>query len=208
MGGIFGGGGGDAASESVQKSTEAQLAGLKKATIEQQRQFEDYQKISEPFRESSQQALATQLGILGLGPTEADVGIGTTEYMPGDYGGYRVDVEGNVTKYEGPGQIQSDLADIITSTPGYEYAQRRAEKAALRGAAATGGLGGGNILRQLQSTNAQLASSALQNYYNQLGFTSGTGLSSYNQLAGQGMLGQQQLANINQQAQTARLSGL
>lgn len=60
------------------------------------------------------------------------------------------------------------FADFQNS-PGYQYQLQEMEKALTRNAAATGGLGGGNVLQALQRNAMGLASQDFQNYYNRLG---------------------------------------
>lgn len=298
MGGIFGGGGG-APAQAVDQASQAQMKGLKEATLEQQRQFDEYQQISAPYRGQAQQALGSQLGILGLGggyggqqsqdikpmdmtygnwmggtskafsskpvledfsgvtgtasqedidrifnekynkpPLLTDTGnawfsgvINRSNDMLKQNGMNKATEEAQALANEKARQAAFDqamngynerlnspdnfsasnvdnLTQAITSMPGYDYARKQQEKALLRNAAATGQLGGGNVLKNLQEQNIAFNSAALSDYYNQLGAVSGTGLTGYINLANQGMTGMQNMANLNQQTQQSRLSSL
>jgi len=90
-------------------------------------------------------------------------------------------------------EAQKAAFQNITNAPGVEFAQKEAERALLRNASATGGLGGGNVLRDL----SQLAAGTfLQNYntqFGQIGEVANRGYGAATTGAGlQGQLGQVQ----------------
>lgn len=119
--------------------------------------------------------------------------------------------QGALSPYQGAGQSAStQMADLqglngrqaqnaamrsYQQSPGMQYALEESERAITRNAAATGGLGGGNVLRALQENAVGLAQQDYNNYFNQLASMSNQGMNA-NQI-GAGLAGQQ--AGINAQ---------
>ena len=65
-----------------------------------------------------------------------------------------------------------------------KFLREQGERAALRNAAATGGLGGGNVLKELTRYNTGLASQDLQNQIANINQLSGRGFNAATQMAG------------------------
>lgn len=82
------------------------------------------------------------------------------------------------------GQAAFDAA--YQESPQMKFLKEQGERAALRNAAATGGLGGGNVLKELTRYNTGLASQDLQNQ-----------IANINQLSGRGFNAATQMANMN-----------
>ena len=82
------------------------------------------------------------------------------------------------------GQEAFDAA--YQESPQMKFLREQGERAALRNAAATGGLGGGNVLKELTRYNTCLASQDLQNQ-----------IANINQLSGRGFNAATQMANMN-----------
>lgn len=82
------------------------------------------------------------------------------------------------------GQEAFDAA--YQESPQMKFLREQGERAALRNAAATGGLGGGNVLKELTRYNTGLASQDLQNQ-----------IANINQLSGRGFNAATQMANMN-----------
>lgn len=94
----------------------------------------------------------------------------------------------------GPEEQARAFAEFRES-PEQAYIRERGERAVLRGAAATGGLGGGRVLQELQRQGQGLAAQDIQNRFARLGEVAGRGLTAAGQqaqLAGQeaGIIGQ------------------
>lgn len=93
-------------------------------------------------------------------------------------------------------------------SPGQAWLRDQTMQGVLNQSAAIGGLGGGNVRRELQEHAAGLASQDFGNYYNRLAGISGTGQTTGAQL---GQLGAQQSAqagNLTNMAGQARASGV
>ncbi len=82
------------------------------------------------------------------------------------------------------GQAAFDAA--YQQSPQMAFLREQGERAALRNSAATGGLGGGNVLKELTRYNTGLASQDLQNQ-----------IANINQLSGRGFNAATQMANLN-----------
>lgn len=87
-------------------------------------------------------------------------------------------------------QAQQQAFQQFTESPGQAYLRERGEQAVLRNAAATGGLGGGRVLQELQRQGMGMAAQDLDAQFNRLGQVSSAGL----QAAGQRDAAQQQAA--------------
>lgn len=89
---------------------------------------------------------------------------------------------------------QQQAMAMLQESPGQKFIRQRQQKALLRGAAATGGLGGGNVLTALQEQAAGFAQQDLQNRMAQLQALGG---GTTRTLAGmRGQFGQQQAASL------------
>ncbi len=80
------------------------------------------------------------------------------------------------------GQAAFDAA--YQESPQMKFLREQGERAALRNAAATGGLGGGNVLKELTRYNTGLASQDLQNQIANINQLSGRGFNAATQMAG------------------------
>ena len=80
-------------------------------------------------------------------------------------------------------EAQQQAIANFQSSPGQQFLQEQAELALLRNAAATGGLGGGQVLSELQRQAIGLAQQDFQNQFARLGDVTGTGLSAAGQLS-------------------------
>ena len=90
-------------------------------------------------------------------------------------------------------EAQAAAQAALQESPGQKFMRDRQERALTRNAAATGGLGGGNIQTALQEQAAGFAQQDLQNQFGRLGALSGAG----NQAVGQfGQFGTQAAGNI------------
>jgi len=96
----------------------------------------------------------------------------------------------------------------LSESPGQQFIRQRQEKALLRNAAATGGLGGGNVLSALNQQQAGFAQQDIQNQFARLGQLSGQGQSSTQQIAKLGGQTASNIANLQGQAGAARASGI
>lgn len=75
-------------------------------------------------------------------------------------------------------EAQSAAMANFQDSPGQKYLREQTERGVLRNAAAVGGLGGGNVLKALQSNAAGLAAQDFQNQFNRLGNVADRGFSS------------------------------
>ncbi len=107
----------------------------------------------------------------------------------------------------------------LSESPGQQFLRKRQEKAILRNASATGGLGGGNVLNALQENAFNLAQTDIENQFGRLGQLSGRGQQAGAELgagavrsAGDlGQFGQTNVANISNLrtgGSAARASGI
>lgn len=80
------------------------------------------------------------------------------------------------------GQAAFDAA--YQQSPQMAFLREQGERAALRNSAATGGLGGGNVLKELTRYNTGLASQDLQNQIANINQLSGRGFNAATQMAG------------------------
>lgn len=81
-------------------------------------------------------------------------------------------------------QAQAEAYAQFNQSPGQNYLTNQAERAIMRNAAATGGLGGGNVLRELQENAVGLAQQDFNNYYARLGQVGDRGFSASATAAG------------------------
>jgi len=125
-----------------------------------------------------------------------------------------------VTAGTGALGIQQDLTGIngaaaqktamgnMQPTPGQLFLQQQNEKALLAKAAATGGLGGGNVRADLNKLGVLNAAENFNTDYNRFAGISGTGQTAGSNLAGLGQQSAGSIANLQQQAGDARASGI
>lgn len=96
----------------------------------------------------------------------------------------------------------------LTESPGQQFLRQRQEKALLRNAAATGGLGGGNVLTALQQQAMDFAQQDIQNQFGRLGQLAGQGQAATTTGAQLGGAAASNIANLQGQAGAARASGI
>jgi len=70
---------------------------------------------------------------------------------------------------------QAQAFSQLQESPGQQFLRKRQEKAILRNASATGGLGGGNVLNALQENAFNLAQTDIENQFGRLGQLAGRG---------------------------------
>jgi len=137
----------------------------------------------------SEQALRQGLNA-GLASIDAGVNAASgtlSPYMQGGSGAfnYQAALSGAMGD-----QAQADAYARFQESPGQSYLRDMGEKALLRNASATGGLGGGNVLQELQRHGIGLAAQDFDNAFNRLGSLSQMGYGASNNLAGmQGQAG-------------------
>jgi len=96
-------------------------------------------------------------------------------------------------------QAQADAFDRFRNSPGQQYLLNESERAIKRNAAATGGLGGGNVQRALQENAIGLAAQDFDNSFRRLGAMSDRGLAAGGQISGNLMNTGGALANLGAQ---------
>lgn len=72
------------------------------------------------------------------------------------------------------------------ASPGQEWLQQQGERAVTRNAAALGGLGGGNVMQELQRQGQGLAAQDFNNYFQRIGMVGDRGFAGATQAAGFG----------------------
>jgi hypothetical protein len=132
----------------------------------------------------------------GLGSID-EGGVLTGEYIERGAEGFTPYTEGGAQSQQvqlalsgalGP-EAQAEAYANFQSSPGQDFLRDQAEQALLRGASATGGLGGGAIQSALQQQAMGMAQQDFGNYYDRLGGLSDRGLqasTSRGQLLGMG----------------------
>lgn len=166
-----------------------------------------------------QQGLSGQLGLLaqGIGGAQGEIDLATAQAR-GDItqgfnqatGAINPFIQGGAEASQlqaaqsgalGP-EAQAQAFQNFNQSPGQQFALQQAEQASLRNAAATQGIGGGNLQRELQRQAIGFAQQDFGNQFNRLGQVAGSG----QQAAGlqAGLFGQQgqNLSNISQQSGT------
>jgi hypothetical protein len=139
---------------------------------------------------------------LGQGGQQATQRIGETQ---GQVGGLYQQGMNFLNPYMQQGQQANDLQSALSGamgpeaqqqafaqyqqSPGVAFAQKEAERALLRNASATGGLGGGNVLRDLTQLAAGTFMQDFGNQFNRIGTVADRGLSTAT--TGAGLQGQQ-----------------
>jgi len=91
---------------------------------------------------------------------------------------------------------QEAFNQAYNESPQMAFLREQGMRANLAGAGATGGLGGGNVQKELQRFGQGLASQGLQQQINNLGMLSGQGLSATGSAAGTATAGGSNLANL------------
>lgn len=130
----------------------------------------------------SEYGLGPAFSTIAQGATDATARIGQTQqqvsglynqglgyldpYMQG--GGQAHDLQAALSGALGP-EAQQQAFSSYSSSPGVQFAQKEAERALLRNASATGGLGGGNVLRDLTQLAAGTAMQDFGNQFSRLG---------------------------------------
>jgi len=109
-------------------------------------------------------------------------------------------------------EAQAQAFAAFQESPGQSFLREQAERATTRNAAAIGGLGGGNVRRELQRQAIGLAQQDFQNQFNRLGAVTGQGLQAagqVGQLRGQqaGLTGQLGAAGAQLGGQGAGIAG-
>ena len=139
---------------------------------------------------------------------------GVAGLQPWQQGGQQAfDLQGAYSGAQGQAAQQAAY-DNFTSSPGQQWLQEQGNRQVLSGAAATGGLGGGEVQRDLNRFGQGLAQQDFGNQYNRLAGLSGQGLQASNsigQLRGQqgntlgslGQFGAGQAFNFGQAGNTA-----
>lgn len=98
------------------------------------------------------------------------------------------------------GQAQSEAFNQYQESPGFQYLLDNSERALRRNAAATGGLGGGNVQRALSENAIGLAAQDFDNNFNRLSTISDRGMQSASQLGGYDMALGDALAGVTTNA--------
>ncbi len=116
-------------------------------------------------------------------------------------------IQQDLTGVNGAAAQQAAMGNL-NPTPGQLFLQRQNEKALLAKAAATGGLGGGNVRADLNKLGVLNAAENFNTDYNRFAGISGTGQTAGSNLAGLGQQSASSIANLQQQAGDARASGI
>lgn len=96
----------------------------------------------------------------------------------------------------------------LEESPGQRFIRDRQERALLRNASATGGLGGGNVQTALQQQAVGFAQQDIQNQFGRLGQLSGQGQAATTNIAQLGGQTSANIANLLGQQGAARASGI
>ena len=128
---------------------------------------------------------ALQRGFMGgVAGIEAGMNQAANTLSPYTQGGGKAfDLQSALSGALGP-QAQQQAFANYNESPEVAYQRQQGEKAILRNAAATGGLGGGNVQQALQRHAIGLAQQDYGNSFNRLGTLSGMGQNSANLLGG------------------------
>jgi len=163
------------------------------------------------------QGLASQLGLLsqGIGGAQGEIDIATQQARQDVNSGFN-QATGAINPFVRGGgdasemqaalsgalgdQAQQIAFNTLNNSPGQRFAVEQGEQAIIRNQAALGGLGGGNVRRELNRQGIGMAQQNFQQNFNNLGQVAASG----RQAAGlqAGLFGQrgQNLANITQQS--------
>jgi hypothetical protein len=102
---------------------------------------------------------------------------------------------------------QKAAYDNFQNSPGQQYLREQSEKALLRSAASTGGVGGSALKAALQKNAIGLASQDYQNQFNNLGSLTGVGLGAAGGLVNSGNATSQNAQNLLTQGGNALAGG-
>lgn len=91
---------------------------------------------------------------------------------------------------------QSGAIQNVLASPEFDFYREQGNQGVLRNASALGGLGGGNVMKELSRFNQGLASTQFNNYYNRLSGMSGQGLQAAGQMSGLAGQSGSNLANL------------
>lgn len=219
----------------TQRAGEAQAQAAEAGVAEQRRQFDISQEAAAPFTQAGADAINQQRILLGLGsnaPTdpnqvkrnELERKISGLSISPDEAGTPAGEVKANIIaglqrqlaeipEFVAPAQPsaqaqQEEAFSRLAESPGQQFLRQRQEKALLRNAAATGGLGGGNVLTALQQQAAGFAQQDIQNQFSRLGQLAGQGQQATTNVAQLGGTTASNIANLTGQAGAARASGI
>jgi hypothetical protein len=141
-----------------------------------------FQTLQQGATDASGRIAQTQERVKGL----YDQGLGMLNpYMQG--GGQAHDLQAALSGAMGP-EAQQKAFDSYSSSPGVQFAVKEGERGLLRNAAATGGLGGGNVLRDLMAYGTGMAQQDFGNQFNRIGEVANRGYGAAT--TGAGMQGQ------------------
>ena len=146
-----------------------------------------------------QRGTNTASNLIGLGATDASSVIGKQYFQnQGMFDPYRVGGESALQKQLAlSGSLGKEAFDAAyQASPQMQFLQDRGERAVARNAAAIGGLGGGNVQKELAKYSQGLASQDLQNQIGNLQAITGTGLDASQQAATLGTRGAESMADI------------
>lgn len=149
--------------------------------------------------QATQQGTNVGSNLIGLGATDAASVIGKQYFQnQGMFDPYRVGGESALQKQLAlSGALGKEAFDAAyQASPQMQFLQDRGERAVARNAAAIGGLGGGNVQRELAKFSQGLASQDLQNQIGNLQALSGTGMDASQQAATLGTRGAESMADI------------
>lgn len=164
----------------------AQAESTKLSIAEQRRQFDLTQKQAEPFRQAELASLQQRE------PLRAEA----------------LSQQAALTGLSGAGAQEAALAQLQQS-PGQAFLRDRGEQAILRGASATGGLGGARVQEALQQQGIGIAQQDLQSQLARLGgFTGVQGAGTTQNLAALGANQASNVGNLIQAGGQAQAQGL
>lgn len=160
-------------------------------------------KASKQAGRLQSQAFQSASGILKPAISEAQAGL-----QP--FIGAGTDALATQTALLGGGtpEQQQQAIESFRNLPGQQFAQQQAEKATLRNAAATGGLGGGRVQLELQKQAQGRADQNLNNFLGQLNQLSARGQQAASEKGRIGVGGASQLGGLLTQGAGAQAAGL
>lgn len=106
------------------------------------------------------------------------------------------------------GEAQGLALQGFQEAPGTQFARQQGLRLIESGAAATGGLGGGDRLRQLSEFGTQLATRGLGNEFGRLGVVSGSGQGAGTELVGLGSRFAGNVANVAQTGAQGQIAAI
>ena len=162
----------------------AAAAGVAAADVQAQASLAGIEEQRRQFDISQQQAAPfREAGVGALGQQQALLGLSGQEAQQAAFAG-------------------------LEESPGQRFIRDRQERALLRSASATGGLGGGNVLTALQQQATGFAQQDIQNQFGRLGQLSGQGQVATTNIAQLGGQTAGNIANLLGQQGAARASGI